>query len=172
MKYKPGDTEYPAKYAHVVSLFDLLCLCFYFLADSYDIFTHIPHSCFINIGAILTLPGYVWMKSIPRPDNGRIVRIFRAMCWTHRWIRIRIRNLYIEYICQYHCTIQSHTQTHTYKSVMIYGESTPSPKIEGRQPDSSDVTGGTPSCHKWCHDWFTKLIVLVEMCGFIWQRCK
>ena len=39
------------------------------------------------------------------------------------------------------------TITHTCKSVMIYGKSTTSPKIEGRQPDSSAVTGGTPSCH-------------------------
>ena len=37
--------------------------------------------------------------------------------------------------------------THTCKSAVIYGESTALPKIEGRQPESSAVTGGTPSCH-------------------------
>ena len=48
-----------------------------------------------------------------------------------------------------HLQIKLHnTITHTCKSVVIYGESTMSPKIEGRQPDSSVVTGDTPSCHK------------------------
>ena len=50
-----------------------------------------------------------------------------------------------------HLQIKLHntiTHTNTCKSVVIYGESTMSPKIEGRQPDSSVVTGGTPSCHK------------------------
>ena len=49
-----------------------------------------------------------------------------------------------------HLQIKLHntiTHTHTCKSVVIYGESTTSPKIEGRQPDSSAITGGTPSCH-------------------------
>ena len=40
------------------------------------------------------------------------------------------------------------TITHTCKSVVLNGESIMSPKIEGRQLNSSFVTGGTPSCHK------------------------
>ena len=47
-----------------------------------------------------------------------------------------------------HLQIKLHNAIkHTCKSVVIHGESTTSPKIEGRQPESSAVTGGTPSCH-------------------------
>ena len=37
--------------------------------------------------------------------------------------------------------------THTHIYIVIYREPIPSPKIEGRQPDSPAATGGTMSCH-------------------------
>ena len=37
--------------------------------------------------------------------------------------------------------------THTHIYIVIYREPIPSPKIEGRQPDSPAATGGNKSCH-------------------------
>ena len=66
-----------------------------------------------------------------------------------------------------HLQIKLHntiTHTHTCKSVVIYGESTMSPKIEGRQPDSSVVTDGNPSCHKTTQRGCCWWLLLVAWC--------